>query len=539
MADVDLLLRVGSGPFRVRFLATLAGGTPHPRACLNISNMLGMQVPANFEEVEVGASGYLAVLLINNTDTAVVRLTRVCQEPLKFAQAYLLDLMYLFTLLGTSECVSRVMLVRGTHNGETPFTPTLCKQTAYPPVQEVSIQPRFHEFDVRDQAGRPCSHRSLQPEDSLDFFLIWTPSAAGTLSQPIDISTDGLFPDIRIACVGFTEGHAPRGAQWSPLLAPSPPALDQEDSSALSNRVSTSSLTRQHTPSKFAQPTWDNGQQEDKPVRLQRLHSRPRRSLSRVNERSDAPSQHMSRCASRSSSRGATARTQVVAGAPPTVARSSGIGSRRLSLHTLSPAVLATSPTRAKKRQYASVTTPTADPSSKVRGGGGVRVSTQWSDDTPLSSMASDRGLRSPADSGAFTLGSAPVQQSSRMSARRRSLAYSSALAMRKRSSPSPSSSRASIAARPAPLATRGRPHQPTGFGLAPSSPSARSTGSRPSSIGSRRGSLAGETRSSSLRSSRVHVNADVPREAEAAASLAIYHTEYASMHPFTMPALV
>jgi hypothetical protein len=144
-------------------------------------------------------------------------------------------------------------------------------------LQDVAIESCHRDLDVRDQGGNPCSLRRLRAGRSLEFLLIWTPSSEGSLDQFIDISSNEAFPDIRIACVGYTDGSISVPHQ---LSASSPAEPQQEDVSHLANAPATCLLPagvphgKDRKRLRFGPPSWDNISPGSKPERLQRVSGR-------------------------------------------------------------------------------------------------------------------------------------------------------------------------------------------------------------------------------------------------------------------------
>jgi hypothetical protein len=352
--------------------------------------------------------------------------------------------------------------------------------------------------------------------------LIWTPASPGSLQQFVDIRSNEAFPDIRISCSGRTEGLDVERGGPPLLLVPEPAEIEQEDRGILTNTSIKSphaGITQGRMLAKFGPPSWEIDQPSAKPVRLQRVDSRMRRSLTRVSDRFQQPEQHTSRSSSQTPTHGSLQERGLQ--------QTQLSHHRRLSLSAVSPAVLDNNKdnhaTARGKRNRASLSTDHE----------ALWGSPRCLPFGPTAQSADCEGAHSslgqqPAKRGAGTthhthVFSTPGRKQSvspaRPSTRRRSLAHNTASFAA--ASPVNISER-SPARLPATQHGGYRGELPSGECGLFQSPSAKSSSSRHS----RPPSVVSQTRSSSLRSSQVHLRSHVPRTIESTAALAIYHTE-------------
>lgn len=115
--------------------------------------------------------------------------------------------------------------------------------------------------------------------------IIWTPSSPDVFQQWVDI-TAGDMPKIRVACVGCTDQTPAHVRIPSPLQAPSPEDVLQEQGSAMSNASGSSQGKPSAVSLAFTRlsPGLSGETLQDRPVRQRRVPARMRRSLSKVSE---------------------------------------------------------------------------------------------------------------------------------------------------------------------------------------------------------------------------------------------------------------
>jgi hypothetical protein len=215
-------------------------------------------------------------------------------------------------------------------------------------VQVASIEPSHNALRVLDSAGDPCSAVQLIPGQWSKLILQWCPAPmVRCLKEFVEVIASDHLPVMKIVCECETDSEGSISSDVFSNDASShvtPPVFrsvtsslfcyekQQEDLGLLANtKRSRRSLAQADTPlSKQRSPGWESASQAaDKPVHLQRVSTRMRRSLTRMSDRFEEPERASSRSLSRTSSQCSIASSRA-----PSVPKETR-PSRRLTLSSL------------------------------------------------------------------------------------------------------------------------------------------------------------------------------------------------------------